>query len=175
MRVVGLGLVSLLVACGAPSSDRAAKAAAANAAVAESADAAIKVDDNVVAYTTENPEIKKARAKARETLPRFDQLFAKGEPGTYTVKFPLTQNGETEHIWLAVSSIQQGMYIGSLANAPVNGTAHKVGDAMIIKQADIEDWMVMTDAGIYGGYAARYQIKDMPADKRREIEDKFLD
>ena len=32
------------------------------------------------------------------------------KPPTFTVKFPLTQNGKTEHIWLQVAGIKDGAY-----------------------------------------------------------------
>ncbi len=170
-----LSCLGALAACDAATESRFERAAAANAATPVSADDAIVIDENVIAYTTENADLKAARAKAAETLPAFVERLKNDEPGTYMIKFPLTQNGETEHIWLEVSSVQHGQYIGSLANAPVNGTDYKLGDAMIIDESDVEDWMIQSADGIRGGYAARYQVKQLPAAKRREIESQFID
>ncbi|RUW67794.1 hypothetical protein EOA29_37820, partial [Mesorhizobium sp. M1E.F.Ca.ET.063.01.1.1] len=51
------------------------------------------VKENVVAYYTGDKAMQNAKAKGHSTLPRFHALMAAGTPGTYTVKFPLTQNG----------------------------------------------------------------------------------
>ncbi len=95
--------------------------------------------------------------------------------GTFTVKFPLTQNGKTEHIWLQVDDMQGGGFIGRLANTPVNGTKYQIGQVMTVATADVEDWMVRTSDVIYGGYTARYQIKDLPKPQAEKLAGMFRD
>lgn len=133
------------------------------------------ITENVVAYTTGNQAIAEARRKAQATLPRFVAMHMDGKAGTYSVKFPLTQNGRTEHIWLQVSDIQHEVAIGRLANQPVNGTDYKMGQTMIVKLAEVGDWMVRAPDGIYGGYVAREQINDLPEDQRKAIKAQFID
>lgn len=120
------------------------------------------VGDNVVAYATANDALAAAKQKGRETLPRFVSLMKSGMKATFTVKFPLTQNGHTEHIWLQVADIKDGKFIGRLANKPVNGSQYKIGQVMTVASADVEDWMVRTSEAIYGGYSTRYALKDIP-------------
>jgi uncharacterized protein YegJ (DUF2314 family) len=120
------------------------------------------IDQNAIAYSTLNEDLKAARKKATATLPRFQALKASGLKGTYTVKFPLTQNGKTEHIWLQVDKFAKDKFVGRLANQPFNGTQYRMGDTMTVAIDDVEDWMVRTPDAIYGGYVVRFTMKDMP-------------
>jgi uncharacterized protein YegJ (DUF2314 family) len=141
----------------------------------KSADDRRVVGDNVVAYTTANEALAAARSKARDTLPRFVSLMKSGMKATFTVKFPLTQNGRTEHIWLQVTDVKDGAFIGLLANKPVNGTKYQIGQPMTVASGDVEDWMVRTSDAIYGGYTARYQIKDLPKPQPERLASMFRD
>jgi uncharacterized protein YegJ (DUF2314 family) len=141
----------------------------------KSADDRRVIGDNVVAYATANEALAEARKKARETLPRFVSLMQSGMKATYTVKFPLTQNGKTERIWLQVADVKDGAFVGLLANTPVNGTKYKIGQAMTVASNDVEDWMVRTPDAIYGGYTARYQIKDLPKQQAEKLAQMFRD
>ena len=126
--------------------------------------------ENVVAYSTADEAMNAAKKTASSTLPRFRELMKAGAPGTYTVKFPLTQNGETEHIWMQLTDYRDGTFVGLLANNPVNGNKYKMGDRMSVAEADVEDWMIKSGTEIYGGYTARVALNDMPkeqADKYR--------
>lgn len=133
------------------------------------------VNENVVAYHTGDPAMNAAKKKARETLPRFLELIEAGASGTYTIKFPLTQNGETEHIWMQLTDYRDGTFVGLLANDPVNGTKYKMGDRMEVEKADVEDWMVRTGSEIYGGYTARVALNDMPKEEAEKYLKMFRD
>jgi uncharacterized protein YegJ (DUF2314 family) len=151
------------------------RAAEANRATPKSADERHIINDNVVAYATANEALKAARQKARETLPRFVSLMKSGMNATFTIKFPLTQNGHTEHIWLQVGEMTDDAFIGHLANTPVNGTKYAIGQPMTVARADVEDWMVRTNDVIYGGYTARFQLKDVPTQQAKRLAAMFRD
>jgi uncharacterized protein YegJ (DUF2314 family) len=151
------------------------RAAEANRAVPKSADDHRVISRNVVAYTTADEALMAARKKARDTLPRFVSLMKSGMKATFTVKFPLTQNGNTEHIWLQVADMKGDIFIGRLANKPVNGTKYEVGQTMSVPRTDVEDWMVRTSNEIYGGYTTRYQLKDLPKQQAERLAAMFRD
>jgi uncharacterized protein YegJ (DUF2314 family) len=134
-----------------------------------------KVKNNVVAYHTADQAMNGAKSKARQSLPRFAKMWEDGVSGTYTIKFPLMQNGETEHIWLQVDGFKGDMIDGRLANEPVNGNKYKMGQRMQIARADVEDWMVNQGDAIYGGYTARVMMDQMPEDQRAQYEKLFKD
>jgi uncharacterized protein YegJ (DUF2314 family) len=146
-----------------------------DAAPGKSQTAPRPVKENVVAYHTGDQSMNSAKRKARETLPRFLELIDAGTAGTYTLKFPLTQNGETEHIWLQLTDYRDGTFVGLLANDPVNGTKYKMGDRMEVAKADVEDWMINTGSEIYGGYTARVALADMPKEEADKYRPMFRD
>ena len=66
-------------------------------------------------------------------------------------------------------------FIGHLANKPVNGTKYDIGQPMTVARADVEDWMVRTKDVIYGGYTARFQLKDVPTQQAERLAAMFRD
>lgn len=133
------------------------------------------INANAVAYHTRDARMNAAKDEARATLPRFLALLNSSAPGTYAVKFPLTQNGATEHIWLQVDSHRDGVFRGRLANKPLNGSAYKAGDAMTVPASEIGDWSVTDRDVIYGGYTARVALADMPEDRAKAFARRFRD
>jgi len=181
MRAFVIGGAVVAVICVAvaqvasKSSEQTSRTADLSREIPKSADDRRIVDDNVVAYATANEAIKAARQKARETLPRFVGLLKSGMKATFTVKFPLTQNGQTEHIWLQVADMQHDTFIGRLANKPTNGNKYKIGQFMTVPGADVEDWMVRTSDEIYGGYSTRHALKDIPKPQAEKLARMFRD
>ncbi|BCM19828.1 DUF2314 domain-containing protein [Mesorhizobium sp. J8] len=133
------------------------------------------IKPNVVAYSTADDAMQGAKAKGRATLPRFHELIDAGTRGTYTVKFPLTQNGATEHIWLQLVGFSNGHFVGLLADEPVNGNKYKMGDRMSVAEADVEDWMIRDGGNVYGGYTVRQALADMPKEQAAKYGITFKD
>lgn len=131
--------------------------------------------DNVVAYSTTDTAMQGAKAKGHATLPRFHELMAARTPGTYTVKFPLTQNGATEHIWMQLVAFSDGHFVGLLADKPVNGNQYRMGDRMTVAEADVEDWMIRNGGDVYGGYTVRQALADMPKEQAAKYGITFKD
>lgn len=146
-----------------------------DAAPGASATAPRAIKENVVAYYTGDEGMQAAKKTGKSTLPRFLELVTAGTPGTYTVKFPLTLNGATEHIWMQLVDYRDGTFVGLLANTPVNGTKYSMGDRMEVAEADIEDWMIRDGAKIYGGYTARAAMADMPKEEVEKYGFTFFD
>lgn len=145
------------------------------AAPGASAKAARPMKENVVAVHTSDSAMAAARRKARATLPRFVKLMEAGTPGTYTVKFPLTQNGATEHLWMQLTGHDEAGFTGRLANDPVNGRKYRMGDRLTVAKADVEDWMINGGDAMYGGYTARVMLDTLPAEKAAKLRPLFRD
>lgn len=134
------------------------------------------IKENAIAYSTADQTMQAAEKTGRETLPRLHQLIAAATPGTYAVKFPLTQNGATQHIWMQLVGFGNGKFIGLLADVPAYGNTYKMGDEMIVAEADIEDWMVRNGGEVFGGYTVRQALLvDMPRQKAEEHAVTFKD
>lgn len=146
-----------------------------DAAPGQSATAPRPVKDNVIAYHTGDEAMIGAKRQARATLPRFCKLIADGTRGAYIVKFPLTQNGETEHIWLQLDGGCGSEFVGRLANDPTTGSKYRKGDRMTVAAADVEDWMIRTPSAIYGGYTTRVALTQMPKDEQDKYRSMFRD
>jgi uncharacterized protein YegJ (DUF2314 family) len=116
-----------------------------------------------------------AKDHGRKTLPRFLKMLADGNSGTYSVKFPLTQNGATEHIWLQVDDYQNDTFAGRLADVPVNGTKYKMGDVLTVAKSDVEDWMIRDGDAIWGAYTARVAVASLPEDQAKAMQAMFRD
>ena len=136
---------------------------------------ALPADDNTVAYSKLDERMNSAKDRARETLGRFVGLLNGNAPGTYAIKFPLTQNGATEHVWLQVDGYRNDVFSGRLANKPLHGSQHKIGDRFAVPVAMLEDWSVTNRDGIYGNYTARVALADMPGEKARTLASRFRD
>lgn len=171
--VVGAVAAGFLVFKPFPSNQR--PLAIPEAAAGKSETAPRPVKDNVVAYHTRDERMNAAKDQARRTMPRFLGLLAENAPGTYAIKFPLTQNGATEHIWLQVDAHRNGMFSGRIANNPVNGSRHRMGDRLTVPAAQVEDWSVTDRDVILGGYTARVAIADLPEDKAQTLAKRFRD
>ena len=76
---------------------------------------------------------------------------------------------------MQVFDIKGDQYIGMLSNKPENGTDYKMGDKIVITMKQLEDWMVQTEDGWFGGYTARYMLKDAPEAERSKLEAMFRD
>lgn len=117
----------------------------------------------------------RARRQAHETLPRFFELARSGLPGAYLVKMAITHRGHTEHVWVEVTGLRDGVFEGLLANDPQGDQPLKAGDHMTVQLSEISDWMVNTGQHRYGGYSIRAMLDDMPkalADElRRQLRD----
>lgn len=157
----------------APREDKAVEIPAAKPGASPSAPR--QINDNVVAFNTQDKSMNAAKAHGRKTLPRFLKMLADGNAGTYSVKFPLMQNGATEHIWLQVDDYQNDTFAGRLADVPVNGTKYKMGDVLTVAKSDVEDWMIRDGDAIWGAYTARVAVASMPEDQAKQLQAMFRD
>lgn len=145
------------------------------AAPGQSPTAPRPINGNVVAYHTSDEAMNSAMRMGQSTLPRFRKLIAEGTPGVYSIKFPLTQNGETEHIWLQLTGARGNDFVGRLANDPENGSKYRRGDSMTVAAADVEDWMINNGKEIYGGYTTRVALGQLPKEQQDKYRAMFRD
>lgn len=109
---------------------------------------------NVVEVDVGDPEMNAAMARARSSVGTFiDRLPALQASGAnVSIKFPLTENGETEHVWVGDPRIEGGRFTGYLASVPVNLPSWSHGDRVSVPIENISDWMALTDGTLYGGF-----------------------
>uniref|UniRef100_A0A9E7ZQS0 DUF2314 domain-containing protein n=1 Tax=Bosea sp. NBC_00436 TaxID=2969620 RepID=A0A9E7ZQS0_9HYPH len=116
-------------------------------------------------YRTGDPEMAKAVAAARGSLPRFREDFQarRGERFVVKVAIPVKGVDAREHIWMSLDAIEGDVFVGRLANEPrrlaplVKGSPYRAADAMI------SDWGYVRGGLMHGNYTTRLMLKRLPA------------
>jgi len=105
-------------------------------------------------FRTGDPEMAAAFEAARRSVPglveRLPQLRAAGIYAS--VKVPVVEGGQVEHIWLSDIRFGEGQVHGALGNTPLNLPSWSLGDPISIPLDRISDWMVVYEDRLIGGY-----------------------
>jgi len=113
----------------------------------------------VIQVSDEDPEMQAAVAEARRRWPEFVAAFTNRQPDHhFAVKAPITQNENTEFIWISVKSIDDTTIYGCLDNDPVNLGKLKSGDAVTVPLKDLNDWVVMRGEDLSGMFTSKILI-----------------
>lgn len=106
----------------------------------------------VVQVAPDDPLMALAVAEAKRRWPEFVQAFSKRHPEQhFSVKAPVTREGQTEHIWIDVTSLSGEYVRGKLGNDPVDLHGMKLGDPISVPVSSLEDWLyVLTDTPVGG-------------------------
>ena len=101
---------------------------------------------------SDDPLMLKANEQARRESNRLKRGLHEGRKQAL-LKFPLkTADGETEHIWAVIHSIDGETATITLANEPV-GTLEDENPRQQVHMSDMEDWMLVDgDGKAEGGY-----------------------
>lgn len=95
--------------------------------------------------------IKQARRSIGALVARWSELQAEGVYAS--VKVPVAEDGEVEHIWLSDISFEDGLVQGRLGNVPVGLPGWSLGDPIAVPLDEISDWMVVRGDQLIGGYS----------------------
>ena len=118
-----------------------------------------------------NAAMERARSSVNGFADRLPRLRAAGLP--VSVKLPLTENGETEHVWMGDPSYDQGLFFGYLASEPANLPSWSHGDRIVVPADEISDWMAIENGTLYGGFTM-YVLRDrMTPEQRRGMEQRM--
>ena len=118
-----------------------------------------RAQDPIISYDEDDPAMTTAMAEARATLPLFlaEALNEDGESfeeALVKVGLPTIDGGsmDVEHIWVApFMLLEDGSFIGLLANEPVALGDVTVGDPVKFDNAMISDWHMTAPSGRYWG------------------------
>lgn len=100
-----------------------------------------------------DPEMNAAMVRARSTVDGFVRHLPALRSGGefYAIKLPLSENGETEHVWINEPEFDGGRFTGYLASVPVSLPSWSYGDKVTVQMDRISDWLAVTDGTLYGG------------------------
>jgi uncharacterized protein YegJ (DUF2314 family) len=118
-------------------------------------------------------EMNEAMAEARRTLAQFEQRLANPTP-TQTmaiIKGRFTEGDLVEHMWLNRIEVTPEGYRGVLGNDPYELSGVKAGETLVVKRADVSDWIVVDDGKLVGGYTMRVLRSRLPEDERAAFDE----
>ena len=98
-----------------------------------------------------NAAIEEARRSVGRLVERWSELQAEGVYAS--IKVPVAEAGEVEHIWLSDVSFDEGRVHGNLGNAPFSLPSWSLGDPISVPLDRISDWMVVRNGQLIGGYS----------------------
>jgi uncharacterized protein YegJ (DUF2314 family) len=107
----------------------------------------------IVHVAADDPLMKEAVEKARESWPGFLSAFEACAGTNFSVKAPVTYADNTEFIWVSVTSVEGDYIHGELGNEPNNLGALKLGSKVKVPLADLNDWAYIDSHGnLTGGF-----------------------
>lgn len=130
--------------------------------------------DPVITYEQSDSAMNAAQAKARVQLGAFFDNVLDTE-GNLTadagvkVAVPV-EGGGVEVIWVSPFGMQDGAFVGLLANRPQSIKDKQVGDPITFSEAQVRDWYIYGDDGkMYGSYTTRVMLADMSASSAARV------
>jgi uncharacterized protein YegJ (DUF2314 family) len=107
----------------------------------------------IIEVGPDDPLMKHAEARARQDWPKFVAAYEAGAGENFSIKAPVTRSGNTEFIWISVTSIEGERVYGELGNDPVNLPPLKLGSKVSVLIADLNDWCFVDAKGnLNGGF-----------------------
>jgi len=118
-------------------------------------------------------EIMRIAENARNTLNIFFRYLSRPEAGegNFSVKYAFQVGGDAvsvEQVWISNITFNDGMYYGTIVNAPVYLTEVGMGDRVSFNVELITDWMFTRDGRIVGGHSIRHLLERIPEGERTD-------
>jgi uncharacterized protein YegJ (DUF2314 family) len=106
----------------------------------------------IIQVADDDPLMKKAVATARRDWPKFVAAFEAKAGENFSVKAPVTAGGNTEFIWIEVTTIEGDRIYGKLGNEPGNLGSLELGSKVSVPVADLNDWGYLDGGKMVGGF-----------------------
>ncbi len=117
--------------------------------------------DRVVGREAGDEALHAAADEARRRFPEFAHAFEHEPASDFSVKAGFEEEGEVEHMWIAVDAVLPDGVRGRLSNTPRVLSRLREGDEITLPLDEIEDWMVMNQHGMRGGFSVRVIDPDL--------------
>lgn len=110
-----------------------------------------------VVSSQNNPNFAAASLQAQRTLPQFVDRFEHRKSGDqgFSVMGSFRTPTQTEHIWVRLERVKDGVFYGRLAQEPLLMPGKHRGDAVEVPEHDVADWGYSTDGKTVGGFTMR--------------------
>jgi uncharacterized protein YegJ (DUF2314 family) len=120
----------------------------------------VSAEDSVVEFSTEDPEMNAAIAKARDGLPEFWERFADpaDNEADFSLKLGISDGRETEHFWCGEIAGTARSATCVISNEPVNVFTVAYGERVSVDPEVISDWLFYRDDKIVGAETLRVML-----------------
>ena len=102
-----------------------------------------------------DPELNYARQNARGSVGQFIYALQNPRPGQtlFAVKAKFIDGEQMEYMWLTDLRYANGQFTGVVNNQPAVVSNVRMGDEYTVGAYDIDDWMILDNDQIVGGYS----------------------
>lgn len=131
---------------------------------------------NIVDLPEDHPEMSKAIANARASLPEFMRFLTDAQSGMtdFAIKVRFPVEGGHEHCWVSDLQVQGTKIVGKLGNEPRGRPDLQLGSDVTVDQSDITDWSYVDPSGVHNGhFTTRVLMRNMPKRVRQQAERVF--
>lgn len=99
----------------------------------------------VIPISGDDPAMIAAAEEARRRWPEFVEAFQNRTDGqAFSVKAPVSADENTEFIWIEVTGLEAEYVHGTLGNDPIDLGDLRIGDAVEVPVAELNDWAIRT-------------------------------
>jgi uncharacterized protein YegJ (DUF2314 family) len=126
----------------------------------------------VITVELEDPEMSKAVEDARLSVEQLIAALENPTPSkTYLgIKAKFVEGEVVEFMWLSDVTFDGDIFAGTVANNPRHLTGVRMMDRREVSPLEIEDWMIIDDGRLVGGYSMRVLAERMSPAERAEME-----
>lgn len=122
----------------------------------------------LIEVSAEDPRMREAVQQARQEWPKFIAAFEADAGEKFSIKAPVTRDGNTEFIWISVTSLEGDLIFGQLGNEPANLGTLKLGSKVSVPVADLNDWVFIDARGKLNGGFTIEAMKQASARGRKQ-------
>lgn len=125
-------------------------------------------DEDPMFFAHEDNELMKAASEqARSNLDGFISEMQKTDSDFHgSVKVKVSDNGETEYMWLDELNYSGNMFSGVINNDPQIVGNVNLGDPWKVGKDEVVDWIYQKDGKIYGNFTYKMAIQKWPKEKQ---------
>jgi uncharacterized protein YegJ (DUF2314 family) len=110
----------------------------------------------IVEVADDDPQMAQAAEMARREWPAFVAAFESRSGDAFSVKAPVSCEGNTEFIWISVTALEGDRVFGTLGNDPGSLGSLKFGSKVAVPVAELNDWLYKDRQGnLAGGFTVR--------------------
>ena len=128
-------------------------------------------EPEVQTFSDEDAEMNAAIGAARASFDRYVAAISSSEfkGAYYSVKVPVSDGKNVEHIWLDSPIVKEGRVTGALGNEPLDLEHVALGPQVDVAVSEISDWMLVRNGELFGGFTLAVQFSHLPRQDQREF------